>query len=52
MDGMEKKWCHSCQVFRQKDGFKLVKTGNRNKPVMRWKCEFCLKRESERKYGK
>jgi hypothetical protein len=49
---MEKRWCHSCQVHRPEAGFKLVKTGKLSKPVMRWKCEFCLKRESERKYAK
>ena len=48
---METKWCHSCQVFRAKDGFKLVATGSRLKPVHRWKCAFCLKREAERKYA-
>ena len=49
---MEKKWCSSCQADRPKAGFKLVAAGNRVRPVMRWKCEHCLKRESERKYGK
>jgi hypothetical protein len=47
---METKWCHSCQIFRAKDGFKLVKVGSRTKPVSRWKCKFCLDRESRRKY--
>jgi hypothetical protein len=46
---MERKWCSSCQVDRPKAGFKLVTTGSK---VKRWKCEFCLKREAERKYGK
>jgi hypothetical protein len=47
---METKWCHSCQVARAKDGFKLVKVGSRSKPISRWMCKHCVERKSSRKY--
>lgn len=47
---MDRKWCSSCQVDKPASDFKLVKSGNRLRPVMRWKCSTCLKRSSESKY--
>lgn len=43
---MEKKWCASCQVSRDKEGFKLVKLNK----TSRWKCAVCLKRQSDQQY--
>jgi ribosomal protein L37AE/L43A len=43
---MEKKFCVSCQVIREAEGFKLVL---RNKTKV-WKCAVCLKRQSDQQY--
>ena len=47
MDGMNKKWCGSCQAARDADGFKLIETSSK---IKRWKCAFCIARQSEQKY--
>lgn len=49
---METKWCSTCQAAKPKDSLKLVKSGSRLRPVMRWKCTTCLQRKSESKYSK
>ena len=43
---MEKKFCVSCQVEREAQGFKLIL---RNKTKV-WKCAICLKRQSNQQY--
>ena len=43
---MDQKFCVSCQVLREAEGFKLVL---RNKTKV-WKCAVCLKRQSDQQY--
>ena len=49
---MDKKWCSSCQTEKPASNLKLVASGNRLRPVMRWKCESCLNKSSKSKYSK
>lgn len=49
---MDKRFCSTCQTAKPKDSFKLVASGSRLRPVMRWKCTTCLQRKSESKYSK
>ena len=44
---MERKFCSSCQAMRNAEGFKLVETASK---IKRWKCEFCLARQSQQRY--
>ena len=49
---MDRKFCSTCQTPKPASDFKLVASGSRLRPVMRWKCTTCLQRKSESKYSK